>query len=96
MARHGAMRLAIAAAVLLAGTASSAAQPVPPVRLTVSTDGAQANGPSFFDDMTPVGQTQTERPPLERVRNLIFVVDTTNTKPGVSGRIWLKAVRLER
>ena len=48
-----------------------------------------------FDDMTPVGETHTPRPPRASVRNVMFVVDTTNTKPGQSGRIWIKNVRLE-
>lgn len=50
----------------------------------------------FFADMTPVGQTQTSRPPSVNIRNLMFIVDTTNTRPGASGNLWLKDVRLER
>ena len=56
VARRAATRLAIAVVSLLATAASGSAQPVPPVRLNVSTAGAQANGPSFFDDMTPDGR----------------------------------------
>jgi len=44
----------------------------------------------LFDDMRPVGQTTTPTPPLADVRNLLFVVDTINTRPGTSGRIWIK------
>lgn len=50
----------------------------------------------FFADMAAVGQTRTPRPPLHSVRNLMFIIDTTNTKPGASGRIWLNDVRLEK
>ena len=50
----------------------------------------------FFDDMTPVGTTQTYRPPLPNVRSIVFAVDRTNTKAGTSGRIWLRNIRLER
>ena len=32
----------------------------------------------------------------ENVRAIMFIVDTTNSKPGASGRIWIKNVRLER
>jgi hypothetical protein len=49
-----------------------------------------------FADMTPVGATHSPRAPLEAVRSVLFVVDTTNTKPGASGQIWLSDVRLFR
>lgn len=48
-----------------------------------------------FEEMTPVGAADSATPPLDRVRNLLFIVDTTNTKPGTSGRVWLNRVRLE-
>lgn len=47
-----------------------------------------------FDDMTPVGTLVNGAPPLARVRAIMFVVDTTNTKPGSSGRLWLGKVRV--
>ena len=50
----------------------------------------------FFDDMTPVGATQTVRPPRSAVRSIVFVVDRTNTQAGTSGRIVLRSVGLER
>jgi hypothetical protein len=50
----------------------------------------------FFDDMLPIGATQTPRPPLAAVQSIIFAVDRTNTQAGTSGRIALRAVRLER
>ena len=50
----------------------------------------------FFDEFTPVGETETFRPPLAEVRTLLFVVDTTNTKPGASGRVWIAAPALSR
>jgi hypothetical protein len=49
-----------------------------------------------FDDMRAVGQTRSEHPPLADVRALMFIVDTTNNKPGASGRVWITSVRLER
>ena len=49
-----------------------------------------------FADMTPVGATQSPRAPLEAVRSVLFVVDTTNTKPGATGQLWLSDVRLVR
>lgn len=49
-----------------------------------------------FEDMRPVGTTHTARAVPGNVRAIMFIVDTTNSKPGASGRIWLKNVRLER
>jgi hypothetical protein len=49
-----------------------------------------------FDDMTPVGDTHTPHPPAQYVRAIMFVVDTTHTRPGASGTIFLEDVRLIR
>jgi hypothetical protein len=49
----------------------------------------------LFNDMTPVGKTHAATVPLADIRSIMFVVDTTNTKPGSSGRLWLRDVRLE-
>ena len=48
-----------------------------------------------FDDFTPVGVTHTARPPLGSIRHILFVIDGTNTKPGTSGRIWIRNAVLE-
>jgi hypothetical protein len=52
----------------------------------------------FFDDMrTPLGSASAERAPaLAGIRTILFVIDTTNTKPGASGRLWIKNVSLQR
>jgi len=50
----------------------------------------------FFDDMTPIGRTETSRPALNEITDLLFVVDTDNTVPGQSGRFSIEALRLER
>ena len=50
----------------------------------------------YFDDLMPVGETHTFKPPLDRIRSVLFVVDTTNTKPGASGRIWIKKAALQK
>jgi hypothetical protein len=47
-----------------------------------------------FADMLPVGDTHQARPPKADVRTIMFVVDTTNTRPGATGRLWLGNVRL--
>jgi hypothetical protein len=50
----------------------------------------------FFDDVSPIGTTRTFQPPLADVVSIVFAIDTTNTSPGTSGRVWLRNVRLER
>jgi hypothetical protein len=50
----------------------------------------------MFSDMSPVGRSGAAAAPAASIRNLLFVVDTVNTKPGASGRVWLRDVRLER
>jgi hypothetical protein len=47
-----------------------------------------------FDRMTPVGRTHAVHPLLQDIRTILFVVDTTNTKPGASGRLWIGNPRL--
>jgi hypothetical protein len=49
-----------------------------------------------FAEMTPVGATHTARAPLDLVRNIMIIVDTLHSVPGDSGRLWFKAVRLEK
>jgi hypothetical protein len=50
----------------------------------------------FFDDLAPVGATRTLRPPLDQVHSLVFVIETTNTRPGSTGRLRVTAPTLER
>jgi hypothetical protein len=50
-----------------------------------------------FDDFTPpIGDVRTLRPALADIRSLMFVVDTTNTKAGSHGDVWLRKIALER
>jgi hypothetical protein len=49
-----------------------------------------------FDEMTPRGPTTTRRPVLQTVRDVLFVVDTVNTRPGVSGQFWIDDVKYAR
>jgi hypothetical protein len=46
-----------------------------------------------FDDMRPLEATTTGRPVLANVRDVLFVVDTINTRPGVNGQLWLDDVK---
>jgi hypothetical protein len=49
-----------------------------------------------FDDMTAVGPSHATHVPREGLMNIMFIVDTTNTKPGASGRVWIRNPRLEK
>ncbi len=50
----------------------------------------------YFDDLMPAGITGSDKPPLSEIRNILFVVDSTNTKTGASGRIWITNPALGR
>jgi hypothetical protein len=50
----------------------------------------------YFDDFTPIGDTRTYSPPLAAVHSIVFAIDMTNTKPGASGRLWIKNVGLQK
>jgi hypothetical protein len=49
-----------------------------------------------FADLAPVGAAHGPIPPLAEFRDILFVVDRTNTKPGASGTIWIDRVALQR
>jgi hypothetical protein len=49
-----------------------------------------------FDEMRPLEATTTGRPVLADVRDVLFVVDTINTRPGVNGQLWLDDVNVAR
>jgi hypothetical protein len=63
---------------------------------SIYVDATDSERSVAFDDMRPVGVTHSPRPVPENVRAIMFIVDTTNSQPGASGRIWIKNVRLER
>src|SRR5262249_3414155 len=63
---------------------------------SVYADATEQEHTIFFDDMRPVGQTSVPIPPRAEVRNIMFVVDTINTRPGTSGRIWMKRAVLAK
>jgi hypothetical protein len=47
----------------------------------------------FLDDFTPVGETDLYRVPLADVRNVLFVIDTVNSKPGLQAGCGLQRRR---
>jgi hypothetical protein len=50
----------------------------------------------FFDELTPVGNADSPRPPRAEIRGLLFVVDAVHTKPGTSSRLWITNPALAR
>jgi hypothetical protein len=50
----------------------------------------------FFDDLRAVASAGTEKPPRAEIRSLLFVVDTTHTRPGTSSRLWITSPALQR
>ena len=50
----------------------------------------------YFDDLTPIADTRTFRPPLAAVHSIVFAIDMTNTRPATSGRLWMRDVTLGR
>jgi len=49
-----------------------------------------------LDDLIPVGVTHAPRPERAAIRALLVVVDTMNTSPGTSSRLWIKRATLVR
>lgn len=61
---------------------------------SVFLDGQPREVSVFLDDVRPIGQTSSWKPDLTKVRSVLFVVDTVNTRPGTKGWIRLEDVRL--
>jgi hypothetical protein len=81
-----------------------------PVRISVqlrTADGSRWHRSVFVDDvartitvpfaeMTPRGSTNSPGPILAAIRDVLFVVDTVNTRPGTSGQLWIDDVKYGR
>ena len=50
----------------------------------------------FFDDSRRSARPIRRARRSPSIRTILFVVDATNTKPGTSGRIWIKNVALAK
>ncbi len=54
----------------------------------------------YFDDVLPVAYAGSMKgsmkAPLTDIRSVLFVVDTVNTPPGASARIWIQKPRFEQ
>lgn len=62
---------------------------------SVYVDPAGTEAVVNFTDMPLVDSADGRPPNLARVHAILFVVDTTNTRPGTSGVVWLDKIRLE-
>jgi hypothetical protein len=49
-----------------------------------------------FDDVTPVGATETRYPAAKDIHDILFVVETTHTQPGSAGRLWIRTAEIQR
>jgi len=63
---------------------------------SVYVDTSEQERTIYFDDLMPVGETHTPGPVFAAIRSMLLVVDATNTRPGDSGRIWIKKAELQR
>lgn len=50
----------------------------------------------FFDDVRPAGPTAQRRLSVASVRDVLFVVDTVNARPGGAGQFWIDDVKYGR
>jgi hypothetical protein len=50
----------------------------------------------YFNDLVPSAGTEPGKPLLDRVSQILFVVDTTNTKPGSAGRFWIRSAAFQK
>jgi len=59
---------------------------------SVYVDTATGERTVRFDDLRPIGSRDARMISARDLRSVMFVVDTTNTKTGISGRIWVSDV----
>ena len=50
----------------------------------------------LFDDMRAVSAATPPKPTLSKVTDVMFVIDTVNTKPGTAGQVWIDDVKYGR
>jgi hypothetical protein len=63
---------------------------------SIYVDGPRQGHSVLLDDFRAVGITHAVTPRNEDLRTVLFVVDTTNTKPGTSGTVWISDARVEK
>jgi hypothetical protein len=50
----------------------------------------------MFDDVTPVDAVHAPHPSPDVIHDVLFVVETTNSRPGSAGQLWMRDVLLQR
>jgi hypothetical protein len=50
----------------------------------------------YLDDVRPIGATDTRDLAGQDIHDILFVVGTIHTKPGSSGRLWIRAAALQQ
>ncbi len=65
-------------------------------RRSVYLDGTPRPIVVFFDDVRPIDPTSERRLPLAQVRDVLFVVDTVNARPGSSGQFRIDDLKYGR
>jgi hypothetical protein len=48
-----------------------------------------------LDEMAPVDVAGSPRPPAADIKDVLFVIETTHTKPGSAGWLWIRSAALE-
>ena len=79
-----------------APTLTAAGPSAAPPALRVYIDPTTRDYTLPFDDFRPVRPATESSPDLSAIASILFVVDANHTKPGASGRLWLKRAVLER
>ena len=49
-----------------------------------------------FQHLVPSAGTDSGKPELDKVSQILFVVDTTHTKAGTAGRFWIKSAVFQK
>jgi len=49
-----------------------------------------------FKNLVPSAGTDSGKPELDKVSQILFVVDTTHTKAGTAGRIWMRSAAFQK
>jgi hypothetical protein len=65
-------------------------------RRSVYLDNVARDVTVLFADMRPAGPTGRLKPDMGKIEDLLFVVDTTNTRPGTTGAVTFEALSLQR
>jgi hypothetical protein len=63
---------------------------------SVYVDAAPRDYTVALRGLSPVGATNTPLPRFSEVRSLLLVIDSVNTRPGTSGRVWISRPTLHR